>query len=160
MVEPSILNALRLLTTRLDKKPVNWAVTASCSLALQGVPVDVHDIDLLTDQAGAYRLQQLFAAEMSRPVQFSARDITQSHYGAFWLAGYEFEILGDMQYRDAGGNWDRPIDFTPHKHFMQVDGMTVPVLMLEYEYENYVRLGRVAKVTLLGEWLAAQGRQA
>jgi hypothetical protein len=27
------------------------------------------------------------------------------------------------------------------------------VLTLEYEYESYVRLGRAAKIKLLGDWL-------
>jgi hypothetical protein len=153
MLDGSLLNALRALQARLEKQPVNWAITASCGLALQGVPVSVRDIDLATDRAGAYRLEQLFAAEIIRPVRFSAVDTVQSHYGAFALAGYEFEIIGDAQYRRADGSWDAPKEFTPHKHFIQIDDITLPVLTLEYEYEGYALLGRTAKIRLLGEWL-------
>jgi hypothetical protein len=149
----SLLAALRTLATRLDKQPVNWAITASCGLALQGVPVDVHDIDLVTDRTGAYRIERLFAAEMIRPVRLSSSDVIQSHYGAFALGGYDFEIIGDAQFRGADGGWDAPLDFTPHKHYLDIEGMTLPVLTLEYEYESYVRLGRAAKIKLLGDWL-------
>jgi hypothetical protein len=153
MLEPSLLVTLRALSARLNHQPVNWAITASCGLALQGVPVYVRDIDLATDRSGAYRLEQLFVAEIVRPVQFSAVEAVQSHYGAFALEGYTFEIIGDVQYRRADGGWDAPVDFTPHKHFVQVKGMTLPVLTLEYEYESYSKLGRVEKVKLLEEWV-------
>jgi hypothetical protein len=155
MVDSVLLAALRLLHARLDKQPVNWAITASCGLALQGVPVSVRDVDLATDRAGAYRLEQLFAEEMVRPVRFSGTDTVLSHYGAFTLRGYDFEIIGDAQYRDPNGSWEAPMDFTPHKHFLQVDGITLPVLTLEFEYESYVRLGRTAKIKVLAEWLAS-----
>jgi hypothetical protein len=158
MLEQSLLVALRALYARLKHQPVNWAITASCGLALQGVPVSVRDIDLATDRAGAYRLAQLFAAEMTRPVQSSSVETVQSHIGAFVLEGYTFEMIGDSQYRRADGGWDAPLDFTPHKHFVRVDGMSLPVLTLEYEYEGYVRLGRVEKVKLLAEWLGRSGR--
>lgn len=153
MLEVTLLTALRALYTRINFQSINWAITASCGLALQGVPVSVRDIDLLTDHAGASRLQQLFAAEITRPVQRSAAETIQSNYGAFLLEGYVFEIIGDVQYRFADGRWEDPLDFTPHKHFLHVDSMTLPVLTLDYEYENYVKLGRAEKVQLLGEWL-------
>ena len=118
MLDTSLLAALRALHARLDKQPVNWAITASCGLALQGVPVTVGDVDLATNRAGAYRLQQLFAAEMTRPVHLSATEIIRSHYGAFALHGYDFEIIGDVQYRLPSGDWDAPSDFTAHKHYI------------------------------------------
>ena len=43
------------------------------------------------------------------------------------------------------------LDFTPHKHFLDVDSMTFPVLTLDYEYEDYVKLGRAEKIQLLDE---------
>lgn len=68
---------------------------------------------------------------------------------------YAFEIIGDAQYRrhDQPMMWDSPIRFTPYKHFLYINGLTLPVLTLEFEYESYRRLGRVAKIRLLGEWL-------
>ncbi|MCC6455102.1 MAG: hypothetical protein IT328_09185 [Caldilineaceae bacterium] len=157
MLERELLSALRALAVRLKRQPVNWAITASCGLALQGVPVSVRDVDLATDRSGAYRLAQLFAPEMTRPVQLSSVKTVQSHYGAFVLEGYTFEIIGASQYPRANGGWDAPLDFTPHKHFVRVDEMSLPVLTLEFEYENYVRLGRAEKVKLLAEWLGRSG---
>jgi hypothetical protein len=153
MLDPTLLAALHQLYGRLNQQPINWAITASCGLALQGVPVTVHDVDLATDRAGAYRIERLFSAEMVRPVQLSAAATVRSHYGAFELKGYAFEIIGHAQYRRADGEWDAPLNFTPYKHFVQVDDLVLPVLTLAYEVESYVRLGRVEKVRLLAAWL-------
>ena len=153
MLNSSLIATLRSLASRLDKQPVNWAITASCSLALQGVPVAVRDIDVTTDRTGAYRIEQLFSAEMTRPVRLSHTETIQSFYGALLLEGYEVEVIGDAQYRRAGGEWDTLEDFAPHKHFLQVQEFILPVLTLEYEYSQYVRLGREAKVKLLAGWL-------
>ena len=57
---------LNNLLDRLYDSEVNWAFTGSHGLCLQGVPVQVHDIDVQTDQAGAYQVEKLF-------VEYSAR---------------------------------------------------------------------------------------
>jgi hypothetical protein len=36
--------ALKEILTRLQGKPILWVVTGSVGMALQGVPLDVHDI--------------------------------------------------------------------------------------------------------------------
>jgi hypothetical protein len=149
MLETSLLVALHALHERLDHQLVNWAITASCGLALQGVPVSVRDVDLATDSAGAYRIEQLFAAEMVRPVQFSEAERIRSYYGAFLLQGYTFEIIGDSQYRNAAGGWSEPVDLNAYKHFIHLEEMALPVLTLDFEHESYVKLGRAEKVKVL-----------
>ena len=47
------LGALRKVVERLHRSEVNWVVCAGMSLALQGVPVAVHDIDVETNAAGS-----------------------------------------------------------------------------------------------------------
>ena len=39
---------------------------------------------------------------------------------------------------------------------LPVDGMSVPVITLEYEYEAYLRLGRSERAQLLRDWLAGK----
>lgn len=43
------LGLLRNMVACLKACPIGWAVTGSLGMALQGVPVDVHDIDSQTD---------------------------------------------------------------------------------------------------------------
>jgi hypothetical protein len=44
MTPPHRLKVLRKIVTRLQDSPVDWVVTGSLGMALQGVPVEVHDV--------------------------------------------------------------------------------------------------------------------
>jgi hypothetical protein len=40
-----------------------------------------------------------------------------------------------------------------HKRVIEVEGMQVPVLSLEYEYQAYLKLARIEKAEMLRKWL-------
>lgn len=66
----------------LEPAGENRAVTGSVGLALQGVPLEPHDVDVQTDEAGAYRIAALFADRVVRPVVFSTKGNIRSLFGA------------------------------------------------------------------------------
>jgi hypothetical protein len=156
MIDQQQLGVLRAIALRLDQQTINWVVTGSCGLALQGLPVTIHDIDLQTDQQGAYLLEELFAEYVVRAVRFCGTDRVQSHFGSLEIDGVQVEIMGDMQYRRPDGTWDAPVDFQRHKQQVQLHDLVLPVLALSYECEAYARLGRPNKVALLQQWIARQ----
>lgn len=47
IIDPTYLNILRQIYTRLKDSNINWVVTGSSGFALQNVPVTPQDIDLL-----------------------------------------------------------------------------------------------------------------
>ncbi len=153
MVARGHIRALQKLYEKLHDSDVNWVVTGSLAMALQGVPVDVHDIDIQTDEAGTYEIERLFSESITRKVSFSTTEKIRSHYGALAIDGIEVEIMGDIQKRMPDDSWEEPVDIDRHKTFVEVDGMRVPVLTLEYEYSAYQHLGRADKVAILREWL-------
>jgi aminoglycoside-2''-adenylyltransferase len=151
------LAALRELEARLRGSGVRWALTGSTSFALQGVPVEAHDIDVQTDAAGAYALAGRFAEAVTRPVAFSEAERMRSHFGALRLYGLTVEIMGDIAKRLPDGRWEEPVDLDAHTRFIQAHGLRLPVLALEYEAEAYRMLGRTQTAELLAGWLAAHG---
>ncbi|MFC6233223.1 nucleotidyltransferase domain-containing protein, partial [Paenibacillus allorhizosphaerae] len=48
---------LELIYERLSMTQINWALTGSTSFALQGLPYEPGDIDIQTDQQGAYEIE-------------------------------------------------------------------------------------------------------
>jgi hypothetical protein len=162
MVSGPHLNVLRQIIARLDRweageNRVNWALTGSLSFALQGLPVEPHDIDLQTDRAGAYAVERCFAEAVIRPVAFSAAANIRSHFGALCIDGITVEIMGDIEKRLPDGSWEGPVDLARHRRFVDVEGLRVPVLSLAYERDAYLKLGRVERAALLAEWIAAHG---
>ncbi|MFQ5612691.1 MAG: nucleotidyltransferase domain-containing protein [Anaerolineae bacterium] len=149
MIAPAFLTVLRKIQAALNDGQVNWAVTGSLGFALQGVPVEPGDIDLQTDEAGAYEIERRFSEFVTRRVSFSSTARIRSHFGALRLDGIEVEIIGALQKRLGDGGWEPPVDVGRYKRTVEVEGMSIPVLSLEYEYEAYLTLGRVEKAQML-----------
>lgn len=149
MLPESHLTALRIVADRLADQPITWAVAAGCGLALQGIAVEVHDLDIQTDAPGAYALAALWPEHIVRPIRQSHTDRIQSHYGMLRLAGVDVDIMGDVQYRRADGSWVAPAPFLAHRHMIRYGDLWLPVLALRYELEAYRSIGRTAKVALL-----------
>lgn len=153
MTSPAHLKVLRQIHERLAGSGIRWCLTGSLALALQGVPVEVHDVDLKSDQAGVYEMERLFAEYVARRVEFSAKDAIRSHLGALAIDGIKVEIMGDVQTRQADGGWSDATGWQAHVRTVTVEGMEVPVVSLEYEYRSYLAMGRADKVELLRRWM-------
>jgi len=64
--------------------------------------------------------------------------------------------MGDIQKRLIDGIWENPVDLEQYKRIVEVEGMQVPVLFLEYEYQAYLKLGRIDKAEMLRKWLQGE----
>ncbi len=153
MVSAAHLDVLPQIHERLRPTDVTWVLTGSLSLALQGVDTEVHDIDVQTDQAGAREIELLFADYVVRPVVLKEDERVRSHLGALEIDGIEVEIIGDVQKRVPGGRWEPPPDLAGLATTVEVSGIRVPVLLLEYERDAYRKMGRPEKAEMIAEAL-------
>lgn len=122
-------------------------------MALQGIPVEVHDIDIQTDKDGAYEIENCFAEYVVQPVRYSESERIRSHLGVLEIDGIRVEIMGDIQKHLGNQTWEEPVKVERYRHWVEVDGMLIPVLSLEYEYQAYLKLGRIEKAEMLRSWL-------
>ena len=156
MLDIVYLKVLRKINARLNNTSVNWAVTGSLGFALQGVPVEPNDIDIQTDKRGAYEIKRHFSEFMIKRVTFSSTERIRSYFGELMINGIKVEIMGDIQKSLEDGSWENPVDLKYHKRVVEVEGMQVPVLSLEYEYQAYLKLGRMDKAEMLRKWLQGE----
>jgi len=159
MIDPSYLEVLRKIFSQLNNTNVNWVVTGSLIFAFQDVPVKPNDIDIQTDKAGAYEIERLFSEFVTKKVVFSSADKIRSHFGELLIDGIKVEIMGDLQKLLGDGTWEKPVDLKRHQRIVEIDGMKIPVLSLEYEYQAYLKLGRKKKAQMLKKVIKAKGRQ-
>ena len=61
--------------------------------------------------------------------------------------------MGDIQKRDADGGWEEIVDLVRYRRMVEIDGLIVPVLSLEYEYQAYLKFGRTERAKMLRRWL-------
>lgn len=149
------LRTLKHLLTLLDDLTEPWAITGSLGLALQGVDVSVNDIDIQTNQPGAYLLQQRLSPYTIQPVTLRQSSHLRSHLGRFNVGGIQVEVIGDIQKRTPNTPWSPPPNLPIIIHHIQLNTRLIPVLALAYEAEAYQALGRLetaAKIrqTLIG----------
>ncbi len=159
-IEPRFLSVLRHIVARLKDSGIEWAITGSLGMALQGMELPVHDIDLQTDAAGARMIERLFVDSIVRPVAFTAKGRIRSLLGAFEMQGVMVEIIGDMQKHLDSGDWEEPVRVRDHLLWVNREGMQLPVLSLEHEYHAYLLMGRLEKARMILDWLRRSGRPA
>jgi hypothetical protein len=143
---------LRIFLKRMANTRMDWAVTGSCGLALNGMDVTVHDIDLQTDKEGAYAIERVLGGTNTRPVTFSSTGGIRSYFGSREIDGILVEIMGDVQKRLPDGTWENAVDIRKHRQYVKMEGLKIPVLSLVYEQEAYELLGRIDKATIIKEW--------
>ena len=155
MLPAVFLKALRLIYDRLVDSAVCWAITGSFNFALHGAPLQPGDIDLQTDEAGAYALEEALAEYVVRPVSYreSLEKGIRSHYGKLDVTGVPVEIMGAVQKRLPDGSWETPVDVERYRMFIAYGEMQVPVLDLAYEIQAYRILGRREKAAMLEAWM-------
>lgn len=156
MIGSRFAKVLHQLHKHLPIDEVNWAVTGSLGFALQGMDVDVHDIDIQTDKSGAYEIESRFSEYVARNVIFSFSEKIRSHFGELSIDGIKVEIMGDIQKRLPDGAWEDPIDIGSNRRFINYGGLSIPVMSLEYECEAYYKLGRIEKAEQIKRYLERQ----
>jgi hypothetical protein len=156
MIGPHYLNATRKICLRLKDCRSAWAVTGSLGMALQGMDLEIHDIDLQTDQRGAFEIEGLLREYVVKPVEYLASSQIRSYLGALEIDGVKIEIMGALQKLVGEQAWEDPVPVEQHRLWVDLEGMQVPVLSLVYEYEAYRKLGRFEKAEKIKRWLEGE----
>ena len=144
MIEKCYLEVMGVILSRLKDLFHPWAVTGSLGLFLQGVEVDVHDIDLQSTKEGAFAIERALEEYVVHHVEYLESERIRSFFGELDIDGIKVEIMGDIQ-KDAGSGWGPPSDLPAWIRWVDVDVLSVPVLDLELEYAAYQMLGREEK---------------
>ncbi|MHC1784111.1 MAG: hypothetical protein AB9891_15385 [Anaerolineaceae bacterium] len=144
---------LRKIVARIGDHPITWALTGSTSMALQGMPLEIHDIDIQTDKAGAYEIDRLLLDYAVVPVRFLPSKRIRSHFGEFEVDGIEVEVMGDMEKQLDDGSWEPPVRIEEYRGWVESEGLRIPVISLEHEVEAYAKMGRLEKSRLIRDWL-------
>jgi len=153
MIDSKYVRALKRIYDSLKDTDIIWAVTGSLGFALQGMPVEIHDIDIQTGKSGAYEMERLFQEYVAKKVNLSTSKKIRSHFGELIIDGIKVEIMGDIQKRIEDNKWEEPVDLIKYRRIIEFEGMMVPVLDLEYEYKAYLKLGRTGKAQKIKEHL-------
>ncbi len=154
LLPPHHLAALRTIYRTLAETDLVWVVTGSVGLAIKGIPVTPHDLDIqVQDRAGVETFARLFASYLKLPPTWHETKHTRSWLATFQIQNVDVEIMGEVCHRDDEGFWDDPPNLAANRLFIQVAEMLIPTLSLEFEEDAYRRMGRRAKAELIAQYL-------
>jgi len=142
-----------------NTEKIFWILTWSLSLAIQWVNVTPSkDIDILTDQKWAEKLDILLAKYVVKKSEYSTTDKFKSFFWIYKIHEVQLEVMGDIQHRKK--DWSRlqkhRIDATIYKKYKW---MNLPMFSLEQELEAYENLWRNDKAEKIREKLNASDSQ-
>ena len=124
---------------------MGYKLVGGAGVALHGVAVPVHDVDLEMAVEDTYRFQTLFGEYALLPVALRESETYRSHFGRFEISGLIVEVMGDLQRREDG-RWVPTATLT--EATVNLDGVPVRVSWLEEETLAYIRRGRLERAAL------------
>ncbi|MEM7349595.1 MAG: hypothetical protein AAF657_02240 [Acidobacteriota bacterium] len=138
---------------RLAGSGIQWAITGSCCLALQGVAIAPSDIDILTTRQDLYRFPRLFADHIERGFAFSRLRTLRSHFGVLRIFGVRVEVMAEPEDWQPGVGWcpDVQAGWRFCRRYVRLEDLSIPVLSLAFERRVYKVLGQRAKLDLLSQ---------
>ncbi len=135
------IEALRVIQQRLDANNVRWILVGSFCLALQGVAVEPHDIDILTTAEDAYKCQELLKDYLITPVVHGRTSDFASHFGRFQVGTVPVEVMGDLEVRE-GRKWISLVVRLQNPRRVEIMDILVPLSSLEDQLVGYARSPR------------------
>ena len=157
--EPIRAALIRLIPI-LNATGAPWVLGGSCCLALHGVKVEPHDVDIVTSADGAYRIGEALrrVAEEKQAVQWSESERIRSHHGLYRMGDTQVDIIGAAELREGEGWAPTWLPAEQQTDSLTVPGTDMPVvtLTLEYELGAYRKLQREAKAKLIEQRLRNQ----
>ncbi len=139
--------ALVFFAQKLKEFPIQWVLVGSANLALQGVKINVNDINIATNNDDIFHIKNIFC-------DYCLGGITRSKQDADILLcklkiyGIDILILGDSKSKIYTRYFGTPL--IEKRYFL---GEWIPCLDLEMELRNYRLVGMKDKVDVLKEFL-------
>ncbi len=136
-------------------KTRRWTLIGSAALALQGLPLTPHDIDILIDRSGLRILSTRLKKFIAVPPKWKESEQFASVFAQLRLEGARVEIFGDMRIKSG----ERAIRFNlwPYVREMPFAGSKVRVAPPEWELVASALLGQKEKAEMIARHLRSEG---
>ena len=156
-LDSNIVDAIRTIYAKLNETDILWVIGGSLALKLVGLDVEPRDIDLFTNEEGAYEIEKLFAEYLVKNVSLSMKDNIRSHYGILNIHGIEVEIIGHIEFKDKRNIWEAGRKLENVINIYEFEGLKLPLMQIESQLKGYTNIGRKDKIKLIEEWLEKKG---
>lgn len=124
-------------------KNLRYAFRGTAGLVLQGIEMNVDDIDILCDQKTAEACNNLLREFVLEEVSYKESPKFKSYFGKFKINDIPIEVMGEWQIKDVKGNWSEPFNASEkEKMEVLINSQKIFVTTPETELLMFSKLGR------------------
>ena len=123
-----------ILAKKLKGQP--YAIRGTASLVLQGIEMNVDDIDIVCNKKTALACNDLLKEYLVEKVAYKESEKFKSHFGKFEIEGVPVEVMGEWKVGKKG-----PFDGN-QKIQIQVQDQRVWLTTIDSELEMFSAMGR------------------
>ncbi len=118
-----------------------YAIRGTSSLILQGITMNVDDIDVVCSKETALACNKIFGEFLVEEVEYRRSEKFKSYFGKFKINGILVEIMGEWEILNTKREWVGPFNGSKRKE-IQINGEKVWVTTIEEELEMFSAMGR------------------
>ena len=120
-----------------------YAFRGTTGLVLQGLDMNVDDIDIVCNLDTAEASNELLADFIVEPVFFKQSLKFKSYFGKFKINDIPVEVYGDWQIKDLKGNWSQSFNASQDEvNEIEFKAQKLKVIKPETELSVFAKLGR------------------
>ncbi len=143
-IPKNLENVVLILADRLKGK--QYAIRGTASLVLQGLEMNVDDIDIVSDKETALACNDLLKDYLVEEVKYQKSEKFKSYFGKFEINKISVEVMGEWEIKTQGSKskvekWQEPFNATDRKRLV-INGKTVYVTTIETELTMFATMGR------------------
>jgi hypothetical protein len=132
---------LKKISQLLQGHDVEWLVVGTASLALQGVDIQPHDIDIISTKEDTFKIGEILKEFEIQPVKFGRTHLFESYMGVYEIDGLKVEVMGDFKEK-RDNEWFSLEERMLSPVIVEIDGIPIPVSSLENQIVSYEKLKR------------------
>lgn len=130
---------IKFVATSLRSR--QYAIRGTASLVLQGIQMNVDDIDIICDKETAIECNEIWKKYTLEKVEFSKSNEFKSFYGKFRYKGVLIEIMGNWQIKKKSDDWSEVYDGKKGR-VIEVEESEVCVTTIKQELRMFSQMGR------------------
>ena len=139
-MKKEIENALAILARKL--KGIKWVLVGSANLAVQGINVTAHDIDVLVHERDVGMIDNVLSDFIVEKMKYDEKIPFKGWIGKYKIEGVEIEIMCDLKFLFRGKWEDNLKNRLENVKYVKIAGVDIPVGSLEEQLKGYKKLNR------------------
>ncbi len=151
MLDAKFIEAIQIISGRLEKAKIKWALVGSTNLALQGIDIIPHDLDILVRLDDLGKMPGIFSEYSPSQVTELKPIVSETWEVRANINGVTVQIFAE---NDSGVYVSKFLGFELVR--LRIKSHEVPCFALAIESQAYVQTGRQSKADMINDFIKSR----